>query len=107
MAVYDKDGTPAGVKYQMLAPMLLNELQKQHKVVTAQQDEITSLSEQATAQQQQVLAQQRQIETLKAQLQLQNATFQERLSRLESLVTTQTQVAVADKATQSATTTPN
>jgi len=68
MAVYDKDGQASGVKYQMLAPMLLNELQKQHTVV---------------------LAQQQQIDTLKSQLQLQNAAFQERLSRLESLLTTQ------------------
>ena len=47
-----------------------------------------------------MLAQQQEIEGLKSQLQLQNAAFQERLSRLESLVTTQMQTAVADKTTQ-------
>ena len=40
MVVYDQDGRPYTVKYQLLAPMLLNEFQKQHKVVTAQQEEL-------------------------------------------------------------------
>ena len=111
---FDKDGQPLTVKYQFLAPLLLNELQKEHTMVTAQQHEMQSLREQTKAQQQQMLAQQQQaqtqeqkllaqqqqIESLKAQLQLQNAAFQERLSRLESLVTTQVQTAAADKPTQ-------
>ncbi len=96
MVVYDKEGRPYSVKYQLLAPMLLSEFQKQHAVVTAQQTDVQALREQTKAQQQQMLAQQREIEGLKSQLQLQNAAFQERLSRLESLVTTQTQTA-ADK----------
>ena len=100
MVMYGKDGQPLTVKYQLLAPMLLSELQKQHKVVTAQQDELASLREQATTQRQQVVAQQQEIDTLKSQLQLQNAAFQERLSRLESLVTTQVQTAAVDKAAQ-------
>ena len=37
LVAYDKDGQPYTVKYQYLAPMLLNELQKQHAVVAAQQ----------------------------------------------------------------------
>ena len=61
MAVYDKDGQPYTVKYQLLAPMLLNELQKQHAVVSAQQDVIQT--------------QQEQIHDL-----------QQRLSRIESLI---------------------
>ena len=100
MVAYEKDGTPYTVKYQLLAPMLLNEFQKQHAVVTAQQDELQSLREQTKAHEQQVLSQQQEIDSLKAQLQLQNAAFQERLSRLESLVTTQVQTAAADKPTQ-------
>jgi hypothetical protein len=86
MVVYDKDGQPYTVKYQMLTPMLLNEFQKQHSVVTAQQRQMKS-------QEQKMLAQQQEIEGLRAQLQLQNAAFQERLSRLESLVITQMQTA--------------
>jgi len=101
---YEKDGTPYTVKYQMLAPLLLNEFQKQHAVVTAQQTEVQALSEQTKAQQQQMLAQQQEIEGLKSQLQMQNAAFQERLSRLESLVTTQMQTAAADKPSQVTTT---
>jgi hypothetical protein len=45
MALYDKDGQPSGVKYQMLAPMLLNELQKEHAIVSAQQDQINDLQQ--------------------------------------------------------------
>jgi trimeric autotransporter adhesin len=73
MVAYDKDGQPYTVKYQYLAPMLLNELQKQHAVVEAQQDVIEM-------QQRQVNAQQGQIESL----QKQDAEMQQRLARLES-----------------------
>jgi trimeric autotransporter adhesin len=63
LVAYDKDGAPYTVKYQYLAPMLLNELQKQHAVVAAQQDVIHTQQEQ-----------------IKQMLQ--------RLSRLESLIPT-------------------
>ncbi|HEY4932969.1 MAG TPA: tail fiber domain-containing protein [Terriglobales bacterium] len=97
LAAYEKDGTtPYTVKYQLLTPMLLNELQKQHAVVSAQQQQLET-------QGQKMLAQQHEIEGLKSQLQLQNAAFQERLSRLESLVTTQMQTAAADKPAQATT----
>ena len=95
MVVYDKEGQPSGIKYQLLAPILLNELQKQHSVVTAQQQQLET-------QGQKMLAQQQEMEGLKSQLQLQNAAFQERLSRLESLVTTQMQTA-SDKPSQATT----
>ena len=45
MAAYDKDGRPYAVRYQMLTPMLLNELQKQHAVVAAQQQQIEQLQQ--------------------------------------------------------------
>ena len=67
MVAYDKDGQPYTVKYQLLAPMLLNELQKQHAVATAQQDLIKELQEQVQTQGQQI------------------ADLQQRLLRLESL----------------------
>jgi len=75
MVAYDKDGQPYTVKYQYLAPMLLNELQKQQALASAQQDVIQTQREQVNAQQQQMQAQQQQIEQL-----------QQRLSRLESLI---------------------
>ena len=68
MAAYDKDGQPYTVRYQMLAPMLLNELQKQRTVVAAQQELIKTQQEQGRTQGKQI------------------ADLQERLSRLESLV---------------------
>jgi hypothetical protein len=70
LVAYDRDGQPYTVKYQLLAPMLLNESQKQHAVVAAQQDVIKT-------QQQQIQAQGQQI-----------ADLQQRLSRLESLIVT-------------------
>ena len=69
MVVYDKDGQPYTVRYQVLAPMLLNELQKQNAVVAAQQESLRT-------------QQQGQIQTL----QRQNEEMQQRLSRLETLL---------------------
>ena len=54
MAVYDKDGQPSGVKYQLLAPMLLNELQKEHAVVMSQQDELQTQLQQINSQRQEI-----------------------------------------------------
>ena len=65
LVAYEPDGKPYTVKYQYLASMLLNELQKQHAVVAAQQERIKSLQE---------------------ELQQQREEFQERLSRLEKLI---------------------
>lgn len=86
MAVYDKDGQPSGVKYQLLAPMLLNELQKEHAVVMSQQDELQT-------QLQQINSQRQEIDSLKHELVLQNASMQERLQKLESYVATQIKTA--------------
>ncbi len=56
------------MRYQYLAPMLLNELQKQHAVVAAQQDVIKTQQEEIKE-------------------------MQERLSRLERLVGAQVKIA--------------
>ncbi len=45
MAVYDKDGQPYSVKYQLLAPMLLNELQKRYRKVEMQAQTIEELTQ--------------------------------------------------------------
>ena len=100
MAVYDKDGQPSGVKYQLLAPMLLNELQKEHTVVMAQQDELQT-------QLQQIKAQSQEIDGLKHELQLQNASLQERLSKLESYVAAQTQMKNASNVQPATAASPN
>jgi hypothetical protein len=78
---YDKDGKPYGVRYQLITTMLLNELQKQYHLGEAQAEQIK--------------ADQQEIETLKQQVQLQNATLQERLSRLETQV--RVQIAAVNK----------
>ena len=43
MVGYDKDGQPASVKYQSLAPMLLNEVQKQNAQLQNQAAQIRLL----------------------------------------------------------------
>ena len=86
MVVYDNDGQPYAVKYQLLTPMLLNEVQKQHSLVAAQQEELQTQLHQINAQRQE-------INGLKRQLQLQNASLQERLQKLESYVQTQMKLA--------------
>ena len=62
------------------------ELQKEHTVVMAQQDELQT-------QLQQIKAQRQEIDGLERQLQQQNASLQERLQRLESYVATQMKIA--------------
>ena len=66
--------------------MLLNELQKEHTVVMAQQDELQ-------AQLQQIKAQRQEIEDLERKLQRQSASLQERLTKLESYAATQMKTA--------------
>jgi hypothetical protein len=61
LIVYGSDGQPQAIRYQFMTPMLLNEVQKQHKIVATQQEVIST--------------QQHQISDL-----------QQRLSRLEALV---------------------
>jgi hypothetical protein len=77
LVAYDKDGQPYTVRYQYLASMLLNEVQKQYR----------RAQESASV----IQAQQKEIESLKGQLQMQNADLQERMSRLEKLVGNQAQ----------------
>ncbi len=86
MVADDKNGQPYTVSYQLLAPMLLNEFQKQHALVAAQQIELQT-------QLQWISAQRQEIDGLKLQLQQQNVSLQERLSKLESSVTTQMKTA--------------
>ncbi|MGB7556540.1 MAG: DNRLRE domain-containing protein [Candidatus Korobacteraceae bacterium] len=89
MVIYDKDGQPKGLRYQFLAPMLLNEFQKEHKVVAAQQGIIKSQMERISDQEQRIDSQRHRIASQEERidgLQKQNAEFQQRLSRLEALV---------------------
>ena len=72
LVAYDNDGQPYSVRYQYITTMLLNEVQKQYRRAEAQAEVIK--------------AQQQEIEDLKQQLHMQNATLQERLSRLEAPV---------------------
>lgn len=52
LVVYGEDGQPQTVRYHLLTPMLLNELQKQQKVMSAQQEMIKSQEQQIESLQQ-------------------------------------------------------
>jgi hypothetical protein len=93
LVAYEADGKPYTVKYQYLATMLLNEMQKQYHRADEQADVIKAQQQDVGAQAEVIKTQQQEIDGLKAQLRLQNAAFQERLLRLESMVETQTQIA--------------
>ncbi|MGB7556541.1 MAG: tail fiber domain-containing protein, partial [Candidatus Korobacteraceae bacterium] len=75
LVVYGEDGQPQTIRYHLLTPMLLNELQKQHKIVAEQQDLIKAQQERMSTQEARITGQDRQIEDL-----------QQRLSRVESLL---------------------
>ena len=100
LVAYDNDGKPYTVRYQYLAPMLLNEVQKQYRRAEEQ-------SEIVATQQLQIKAQRQEIDSLKHELQLQNAALQERLSKLESYVATQTQMKTASDVQPSTTASPS
>jgi hypothetical protein len=46
LVMFDKEGKPYTVRYQMLTPMLVNELQKEHKANKEQNEKIQSLQKQ-------------------------------------------------------------
>ena len=89
LVVYDKDGQPETIRYHLLTPMLLNEVQKQQKVVSAQQDVIATQQQQLNAALEKVDVQQQQIMSLqqsKESQQQQIESLQQRLQRVEALV---------------------
>ena len=74
LVVYGEDGQPQTIRYHLLTPMLLNELQKQHTVATSARCNPDPTAKIELLQQSKA-AQQQQIEDL-----------QQRLSRVESLL---------------------
>jgi hypothetical protein len=74
MVGYDKDGQPSSVKYQSLAPMLLNEVQKQNAQIESQAEQIGSLQ-----------AQRAEIQTQREQIH----SLENRLAALEALLSSQ------------------
>jgi hypothetical protein len=88
LVVFDQDGKPQTVRYHFVNAMLLNEVQKQKRLLEQQQEQLA--------------AQQQQIDRLKATLQsqqiLQQAQLKElmqRLAALEKSVQPETQLASA------------
>jgi hypothetical protein len=79
---YDKDGQPSSVKYQSLAPMLLNEVQKQNAQLQFQQEENRKLEEQ------------------NRQQFAENRSLEDRLAVLEALLAGQTSTAAKSAGSQ-------
>ncbi len=86
LVAYDKDRKPYAVRYQYIATMLLNEVQKQYQHAEAQ-------AELVKAQQQEIDGLKQQLQVQNATLQVQNAALQERLSRLEAVARVETAAA--------------
>ena len=84
MVAYDKDGQPYTVKYHYLAPMLLNELQKQHAIITSQQELIQSQHSEMTQLRNEQTRLQDQVTSLQYKLEQQRQEFEQRLSRIEA-----------------------
>ena len=82
LVVFDNDGRPQTVRYHLLTPMLLNELQKQHALSQAQQVLIRNEQQEITRQKTQIATQQQQIEALQDQ----NAEFRQRLLKMEEAI---------------------
>jgi len=78
MVGYDNDGQPSSVKYQSLAPLLLNEVQKQN----------AQLQKQDLQLQNQDLQARKQAEVLQLQ-QEENRKLEDRLAALEALLSRQ------------------
>jgi len=76
MVGYDKDGQPSSVKYQSLAPMLLNEVQKQNRQLQKQNAQLQSEVQIR--------------EAADRKLEEQNRKLEDRLAALEALLSSQT-----------------
>ena len=68
LVAYDAEGKPYSVRYHVLAPMLLNELQKQQRTVDAQRAQLGLESERNAAQQDQITKLLSRLEALEARL---------------------------------------
>ena len=89
MVAYDKDGQPYTVKYQYLAPMLLNELQKEHAIIASQQELIRTQQNEVTRLQNTVTSLQSTAALLQNRLQQEKQQLEQRLSRLEGAAAAQ------------------
>ncbi len=89
LVAYDSDGNPYSVRYQYLSTMLLNEYQKEHRVVEQQAADLVGLRDR-------VATQELEIRRLQEQLQMQTVELQERVTRLEHQTIASSQI-VANK----------
>ena len=85
LVAYDKDGVINGVKYQNLTPLMLNELQKEHKLNLEQSATIQSLQEQISALKAQNIALSSGGATLKLALDLVQAKLQSLASKVDAM----------------------
>jgi hypothetical protein len=68
LVVLDADGKPESVRYHLVNAMLLNEVQKQHRLIESQQTENASQHRQLAAQEDQITAQQQHMRAMEEQM---------------------------------------
>jgi hypothetical protein len=68
LVVFDQDGRPQTVRYHFINAMLLNEVQKQRRLIEAQQRENAAQQKQLAAEQERIAAQQQQIDELRREM---------------------------------------
>jgi hypothetical protein len=83
---FDKDGNAQTVLYHVLPVLLVNEVQKGHQHIDAQEKVIQSQQEQLQSQQKLMQSQQEQIQAQQGQLKAQ----EERLRKLEAILSSKT-----------------
>jgi len=91
LVAFDKDGLPKTVRYNFVDAMLLNEVQKQRRLLEAQHQQIVAQQNQNDAQRSTIAQQQAEIQAVQAQLR----EVMLRLAAVEKSVPPATQLASA------------
>src|SRR5262249_744735 len=82
LVIFDKDNRPENVRYHLVNAMLLNEVQKQHRLIESQESENASQRKQLVAQEDQINAQQQHMRTMEEQMETlrrQNADIEQQM----------------------------
>jgi hypothetical protein len=82
LVVFDKASRPESVRYQLVNAMLLNEVQKQHRLIETEQSENASQHRQLAAQEDAINAQQQHMRAMEEQMETfrrQNADMQQQM----------------------------
>jgi hypothetical protein len=68
LVIFDRDNRPENVRYHLVNAMLLNEVQKQHRLIESQQSENQAQRKQLVAQEDEINAQQQHMQAMEEQM---------------------------------------